>query len=111
MTTLIKLSRVIAKTTLTKPSIYRAIRERTFPAPVKTGVRSSAWDESAIDAWIEKRIAKSADAAIASREQMTRAAAASVRARKARNQEPIQPERSNNVGISGVAKVRARGAR
>jgi prophage regulatory protein len=92
MTTLIKLSRVIAKTTLTKPSIYRAIREKTFPSPVKTGVRSSAWDEAQIDAWIERRIAESAEASIAGAEQIAKAAAASVRARKARRLHDVRQE-------------------
>ncbi len=53
---LIRLPRVIEKTGLSKPSIYR---DPTFPKPVSIGARAVAWVEEEVDRWIAARIAKS----------------------------------------------------
>ena len=36
-------------------NIYRLIRDGTFPAPVKLGVRAVAWRESDLQKWIDER--------------------------------------------------------
>ncbi len=54
--TLIKLSRVIEKTSLSKTHIYTT---PGFPKPVKIGERAVAWIESEVDEWIAARIAES----------------------------------------------------
>jgi len=56
---LLKLPEVTARTGLPRPSVYRGMRDGQFPRPVKIGVRSVAWVESEVDAWIESRIRES----------------------------------------------------
>jgi len=56
---LLRLDEVMARVPLKKPTIYRAIRDGKFPAPVKLlGARASAWDEAEIGAWIASRLAE-----------------------------------------------------
>jgi prophage regulatory protein len=55
---MIKLLGVTKKTALGKSSIYEAITEGTFPAPIRLGPRAVAWVEDEIDAWLEARIAQ-----------------------------------------------------
>ena len=38
-----------------KASIYRGVRDGTFPAPVALGVRSVAWHRAEIEAWVATR--------------------------------------------------------
>ncbi|WP_077542649.1 AlpA family phage regulatory protein [Rodentibacter genomosp. 1] len=52
---LIKLRQVMAKTTLSKSTIYRLIKSSDFPQPKKLSVRAVAWLEEEIDEWIEER--------------------------------------------------------
>lgn len=52
---LIKLNQVMAKTTLSKSSIYRLIKTSDFPKPKKLSQRSVAWLASDVDEWIEER--------------------------------------------------------
>lgn len=52
---LIKLRQVMAKTTLSKSTIYRLIKSSDFPQPKKLSVRAVAWVESEVDEWIEGR--------------------------------------------------------
>jgi prophage regulatory protein len=40
------------KLSLSKPTIYRKIAAKNFPAPIKIG-RSSRWREEDVNAWIE----------------------------------------------------------
>lgn len=49
---LIKLSVVMAMTSLGRESIYRYSREGRFPAPIKVG-RNTRWYEHAVKEWIE----------------------------------------------------------
>lgn len=51
--TLLKLPEVMKKTCRGRTAIYT---DPTFPKPIKVSVRSSAWIESEVDAWIAKRI-------------------------------------------------------
>ena len=46
---------VQARTALSRTSIYRKMREGTFPAPLQIGARAVRWPESEIEAWIADR--------------------------------------------------------
>ena len=50
-----KLPKVAEATGLSKATIYKFIKENTFPAPKRLGVRSVGWLESDIAAWIDSR--------------------------------------------------------
>jgi predicted DNA-binding transcriptional regulator AlpA len=39
-----------------KPQLWRLIKAKEFPAPIKIGAARNAFVESEIDAWIESRI-------------------------------------------------------
>ena len=53
----IKLSEVKQITTLSTASIYRQIKDKSFPKQIKLGERSSAWFLEEIIQWLEdKRI-------------------------------------------------------
>ncbi len=52
---LLKLKDVIAMTSLSKSSVYRQVKARTFPIPIRLGPRAVAWDRSEIEAFIEER--------------------------------------------------------
>lgn len=48
---------VRARTGLSNSNLYRCIAAGTFPAPVKIGIRASAWSADEVDRWIAERIA------------------------------------------------------
>ena len=48
----IRLRRVIERTSLSKATIYRKVKARTFPEPRQLGANCVGWYESEIDAWI-----------------------------------------------------------
>lgn len=50
-----RLPSVLSRTAMGKSWIYREIAAGRFPPPVKIG-RSSGWDSSAVDAWIENAL-------------------------------------------------------
>jgi prophage regulatory protein len=52
---IIRLPVVKARTGICRTSLYEAIKEGTFPAPVKLGPRAVGWLECDITAWIESR--------------------------------------------------------
>ncbi|WP_197034979.1 AlpA family transcriptional regulator [Herbaspirillum sp. RV1423] len=45
--------KVIAKTTISRTTLHRKVKEGTFPAPITLGAHSVGWVESEVDAWIE----------------------------------------------------------
>lgn len=53
---LLRLPKVEAATGYKRSTIYRLIKEGSFPAPISIGARASAWIEDEINAWIESRI-------------------------------------------------------
>lgn len=53
---LIKMSQVIEMTSLANSTIYKYIKEGTFPKPVKLTVKKSAWVEEEIESWILTKI-------------------------------------------------------
>ena len=50
---LIRIREVMAKVTLSQSTIYKFIREGTFPKGRRIGGQAVAWIESEIDEWIE----------------------------------------------------------
>ena len=50
---LIRAAEVYDRTALSRASIWRRVREGSFPKPVTLGYNRIAWVESDIDAWIE----------------------------------------------------------
>jgi len=54
----LRLANVIARTGLSRSSIYLGISKGTFPQTVGLGTRSVAWLESEIDAWVQTQIEK-----------------------------------------------------
>lgn len=52
---LIKLKDVTEMTTLSKATIYRLMKQGTFPGPIHLGSKSVAWKQSEIIEWIESK--------------------------------------------------------
>ena len=53
---LLRLPVVLARTGLSRSTVYARIAEGTFPPPIALGPRAVAWPDSVIDAWIAERI-------------------------------------------------------
>jgi prophage regulatory protein len=49
---IIRLKTVLARTGLSRATIYRKIKSRTFPAQVKITVNGAGWHESEVDRWV-----------------------------------------------------------
>lgn len=60
--TLLRLPQVVARVNLSKSSIYEMLNRTppAFPRPLKLSRRAVCWPASAIDAWINERIAEGA---------------------------------------------------
>ena len=54
---ILRIQQVAQQTGLSHSSIYKQIRLGLFPRPIKLTARASGWEESAVQAWIEKIIA------------------------------------------------------
>lgn len=50
---IIRLKTVLARTGLSRSSMYRKIAERTFPSQVRISVHGAGWWESAVNRWID----------------------------------------------------------
>jgi prophage regulatory protein len=50
--TFLPIAEVSKRTSLSKPTIYRRIKDGSFPKPVSTGLRNVAWLDSEIDEWM-----------------------------------------------------------
>ena len=50
---LIGFEEVKHRTSLSRNDIYRRMRDRLFPQPIKVGTRRVAWRESDVQAWID----------------------------------------------------------
>ena len=59
----LRLPEVIARTGLSRSTIYVRLDEGRFPRPVSLGGRAVGWIESEVDEWIRERIAASRDGA------------------------------------------------
>ncbi|MBP2167952.1 prophage regulatory protein [Erwinia toletana] len=53
---LMRLPKVMQKTSLGRSYIYHLIKQGEFPQPVKVGPRSVAWVESEVNDWIANKI-------------------------------------------------------
>ncbi len=51
----LRLPSVLARTGLSKTTIYRLIGEGDFPHPVKLGPRASAWRAADVEGWAQSR--------------------------------------------------------
>lgn len=49
---IIRLKTVLARTGLSRSTIYRKIREGTFPAQIRISINGAGWHESEIDRWV-----------------------------------------------------------
>ena len=49
---LLRLSEVRTRTALGRSTIYRKMRDGSFPKPLKIGARAVRWRESEIEAWL-----------------------------------------------------------
>lgn len=58
MESLLRLPEVMARTGLSRPSVYQRIKRGTFPSQISLG-RACAWVESEIDAWVTDKITRS----------------------------------------------------
>ena len=50
---IVRLNTVLARTGLSRSTIYRKIAEGTFPPQIKISVNGAGWHESEINRWIE----------------------------------------------------------
>lgn len=53
---ILKINEVVQKCNLSRATIYKKIKEGTFPKQIKLSERSSGWLESEVDEWIQSRI-------------------------------------------------------
>ena len=58
-TRILRLPDVLARTGLSRSTIYVRVANGTFPKPVPLGARAVGWIESDVDTWIRERIAAS----------------------------------------------------
>jgi prophage regulatory protein len=47
---------VCKATTLSRTTIYRLVRAGKFPAPVKLTEQTIAWDQAAVDSWLQQKL-------------------------------------------------------
>ncbi len=52
---MLRFPEVIARTGISRTTIWRRIKAGTFPAPVQLGLNSIGWPEPAIIEWVESR--------------------------------------------------------
>jgi len=64
VTTILRLPTVIARTGLSRSTIYLRVSEGSFPAPVSLGDRAVGWVESDIENWLQQQIEASRKAAV-----------------------------------------------
>jgi prophage regulatory protein len=49
---IIRLTTVLARTGLSRSTLYRKIAEGTFPRQVRISINGAGWHESAVERWI-----------------------------------------------------------
>lgn len=54
---IIRLQTVLARTGLSRSTLYRKIAEGTFPCQIRISVHGAGWRESAIERWIADPVA------------------------------------------------------
>jgi prophage regulatory protein len=55
---LLRLPDVLSRIGIKRSTLYRWIAEKKFPAPLRIGDRASAWLESDVATWINRRVAE-----------------------------------------------------
>jgi prophage regulatory protein len=53
---IIRVKAVLARTGLSRSTMYRKFAEGTFPCQIRISVNGSGWRESAINRWIENPV-------------------------------------------------------
>jgi|APFre7841882724_1041349.scaffolds.fasta_scaffold21029_3 prophage regulatory protein len=56
---ILRLRQVIARTGLSRSTLYERIQAGDFPTQINLGVRAVGWLESDVDAWIRERLNRS----------------------------------------------------
>ncbi|OJZ17953.1 MAG: AlpA family transcriptional regulator [Thiobacillus sp. 65-29] len=59
MVNIIRLPDVMARTGLSRSSVFLKVKTGDMPPPIKLGVRATGWVAEEIDAWIKQRVAAS----------------------------------------------------
>ena len=54
---IIRLKTVLARTGLSRSTLYRKIAEGTFPPQIKISIHGAGWHESAVNGWIADPVA------------------------------------------------------
>ena len=54
---IVRLNTVLARTGLSRSTIYRKIAEGTFPAQLRISVNGAGWRESDINRWVDNPVA------------------------------------------------------
>ena len=52
---LLRLSEVLTRTALGRSTIYRLMREGSFPEPLRIGARAVRWRQSEVEDWVAAR--------------------------------------------------------
>ena len=60
----LRLPEVLARTGLSRSTIYVRLDQGHFPRPVSLGARAVGWIESEVEEWIRERIEKSRGAGV-----------------------------------------------
>ena len=58
---IIRLQTVLARTGLSRSTLYRKIAEGTFPSQLKISIHGAGWHESAVSRWIADPVRYRAD--------------------------------------------------
>ena len=67
----LRLPEVLARTGLSRSTIYVRLDQGSFPRPVSLGGRAVGWIETEVDEWIRERIEKSRGARMPRKEATT----------------------------------------
>lgn len=61
---IVRLKTVLARTGLSRSTLYRKIREGSFPEQVRISIHGAGWRESAINRWIADPVGYRAKASV-----------------------------------------------
>lgn len=53
---ILRLPELLAKTGLSRSTVYAMAKNRTFPQPVSLGLRCSGWLQSEVNDWLTQKI-------------------------------------------------------
>lgn len=59
MVNIIRLPDVMARTGLSRSSVFLKVKTGDMPKPIKLGVRATGWVAEEVDNWIKQRVAAS----------------------------------------------------